>query len=589
MLTSWYRRTIGRFVFRKLNIGIGITLLLVFLSIGFMTYSRFYQLLEDKASTLLETRTNALQDYVSNMITQFKRETISFYPLSQQTPGLYARFIADRIPLNEQELLAERNYFNGVQSHLLERNPDVTAVFMYRNADSKLYYKSRHPSSSALNPAFDFTDFFASFPLNYDYPYIGQTDQLFRHVTRPMLYLVIPVFDFANIKPDQAQGYFMAAIDARTLFDRFQPASSSDSDSRVLVRHNGQVLLDSKDGSPLPEAGILTAVSPIERYSIEIAGIVDKSAIESDLSQITTMIVLGLLAAWALCMVLIHYIQRFVNVRLRNMTQHFKLLQTNPFTEPMEEAGEDEIGDLIHRFNRMTKELQDYIKRVYISDIRKRNAEYVALKMQINPHFLYNTLESLRMQAVIRKQMDIADKLYYLGKLYRWILKTDAEEIAVEEELQYTRYYLDLFMMGKSRQIEIQTITELDLRDCYLPKFCLQPIVENAILHGQLEKAERPVITLEIRLKDDMQLVEISNNGIGATLAEQEKLNESLQTNDLFQEKHLGLKNIHERIRSYYGNEYGLFVKPTMPEQGFTIVMKLPKSAASYEGETIYG
>jgi len=579
MLVRLYRNFIGRFVFRKLTLGIGAALLLVFVLIGMLTYYRFYGLLEERENDLLKVRTELLREGLADLITQFKRETIAIYPLSG-TPGYYFRFLPDGVARTEEEAIAERKYFTGLQSYMLERNTNVMSVLMYRGADGALFHKSRYPSA-ALEPEFDLKALFAGLPRAYTYPFIGRADGLYGNIDRPLLYLINPLFDFADIRNDNVTGYFMTVIDSRTLFGKFMPLE--DPDGRVVIRQAGRPLLDSREGEALREEEMLRASADIPEYGISVVGMVSKASIQGRLSEITLLIVGGLFAIWVVCMLLIHYILGFVIKRLKGMTQHFKRMQANPFAEPMEKTGNDEIGDLIDRFNRMTRELQDYINRVYVADVQKSNAEYLALKMQINPHFLYNTLESLRMQAVVGKQPEMANKLFYLGRLYRWLLKTESEEIPVEEELRYTQYYLDLLLMGKSKQIELEAESDEDLRDCLMPKFSLQPIVENAILHGELEKADDPVIRLRIERKKETgaRLIEIWNNGKGATLSEQAKLNDWLNAKHVIPTEHLGLKNIHERIRSYYGDSYGLVVNPLPPGEGFSLTMMLPADSTT--------
>jgi Predicted signal transduction protein with a C-terminal ATPase domain len=580
MLAKLYRDFVGRFVFRKLTLGIGAALLLVFVLIGLLTYYRFYGLLEERENDLLKVRTELLREELSELITQFKRETIAVYPLSGDTPGYYSRFLPEGAAHSEAEAIEERKYFTGMQSYMLERNPNVMSVLMYRGVDGALFHKSRYPSA-ALDREFDLPGLFASLPRTFEYPFVGRADGLYGNIERPLLYLINPLFDFSDIRTDNVTGYFMTVIDSRTLFGRFVP--EEERDARVVIRQAGRTLLDSRESEELREEGMLRASADIPQYGISVVGMVSKASIQGRLSEITLLIVGGLFAIWIVCMLLIHYILGFVTKRLRGMTQHFKRVQANPFAEPMEKSGNDEIGDLIERFNRMTRELQDYINRVYVADVQKSNAEYLALKMQINPHFLYNTLESLRMQAVVGKQPEMANKLFYLGRLYRWLLKTESEEIPVEEELRYTQYYLDLLLMGKTKQVELEAESDEDLRDCLMPKFSLQPIVENAILHGELEKAADPVIRLRIGRERETgaRLIEIWNNGKGATLAEQAKLNDWLNAKHVIPTEHLGLKNIHERIRSYYGDRYGLVVNALPPDKGFALTMKLPADSTS--------
>jgi two-component system sensor histidine kinase YesM len=587
MLFNWYRRWIGRYIFRKLNLGIGILLLTVFVMLGFLTYNSFYKLLEEREQDLLNIRTENMRAEVNTIITQLKQETFSLYPINGEVQGTYSYFIPGNIPSSNdpQQMQAERNYFNALLSYMLQRNPQALSMIMYRNADRSLFTKARGPSA-VFDKEFDYASFFASLPADYEFPYIGKLQGIFSNIDRPLIYFINPIFEYNNIRYDNVNGYFMLLVDSKTLIDMFH--SENNGDERLLIGKSDQVLLDSLNSWKLIGKDILSKKITMKNYGLDITGMTSKASIQAKLSQISLLLIIVLLCTWIGSIGLIHYFLKFVIRRLKLMTRHFKKVQMNPFTEPMTVTGGDEIADLIDRFNRMTSQLQEHINRVYISDIQKSNAEYLALKMQINPHFLYNTLESLRMQAVINKQPVIADKLYYLGKLYRWILKTEEDEIPIEEELQYTRYYLDLFMMGKSRQIGLETEAELDLNELYIPKFSLQPIVENAILHGELEKVQEPLIRLKIRIEGDFQIIEIINNGKGMEMAEQLRINDQLHSFKVFQKEHLGLKNIHERIRAFYGESYGLFVLPTKPEEGFAVYMKLPKEKKTSWEEPSY-
>ncbi|WP_309119892.1 histidine kinase [Paenibacillus sp.] len=574
MVLEWYRRWIGRYVFRKLNTGVALCLFIVFIAIGYITYSRFYDMLETRERDLLELRTDHLSRQLDAFITQFKRESISFYPIGREASTSYQYFLPDSVPQDENASITERNAFSNLQSYLLERNPQAMTVILYRSADRRLFEKTRYPSAQR-SAAFDFPAFFDGLPRDYSFPYIGATNRFFQNLERPVLYFVNPIFDFRTIHPSRPQGYFVMGIDSRSLFELFRGGDKRGLELEIL--RDGVPLMQNRSNVSGSDASFIRSISALPQYGLEVVGGFDKRSIQAEVRKLAYVIFAGMLIAWLVCVFLIHYILRFVIRRLKDLVQHFKKVQTNPFAEPMVRAGEDEIGDLIERFNRMTGELQQYINRVYVAEVQKSNAEYFALKMQINPHFLYNTLESLRMQAVVRKQPDLANKLFSLGRLYRWILKTDADEIPVEEELQYTRYYLELLMMGKSKQIELEANSPFDLRDCYMPKFSLQPIIENALLHGELEKSEQPRIRLAIRDEGPYRCIEISDNGKGAAPEAKAMVNEGLQAKTVFRDNHLGLKNIHERIRAYYGEPYGLSVNVSGEGEGFSLVMRLPR------------
>lgn len=576
MLKRLYHKWIGQFVIRKLNLGIGLSLLIVFLLIGFFTHHSYYNMLEEREVALLNARTLKLHDELNHIISQFKQEVMTFYHSSEGVPATYRYFLPKSVPGdNQQKLMAEQHYFSGLLSRMLERNPRILSVLVYRLSDDKLYTKSRY-QIAAMNEFFLINEFFPAIPKNFDYPYIGESDRLFTNLDLSVIYIVSPVFDFNNMHYKNIQGYFMVVIDSRTLVNLFQ--TEKESNNRLIIKQDEKHLFDSHEDLPaFPLNEVLINNVVMKDYNLNIVGMTHKSSIQSKLSEITTLLFSGLALAWFICMRIIQYILSFVSRRLKLMTEHFKEVQTNPFVKPMKIMGTDEIGELIKNLNQMTKKLQEHINHVYITKVQKSKAEYTALKMQINPHFLYNTLESLRMQAVINRQHLLAEKLFYLGKLYRWILKTDREEIPIQEELEYIRYYLDLYMMGKSKQITLETDMEATLNELFILKFSLQPIIENAILHGKLEEQAEPIIKIQVKLTQNNKTITIWNNGKSITKKKRLLLNDMLQEQDVFKKEHLGLKNVHERIRAYYGESYGLTIPPQNTDDGFKICMILPK------------
>ncbi|CAM4446951.1 sensor histidine kinase YesM [Paenibacillus endophyticus] len=575
-MKALYREWIGRFIFRKLNMGIGAALLLIFLLLGLVVYNNFYSILEKKEHELLSFRTEKLKMQMLDIMERFKYDSMSLYQNSNMQSSVYEMFLPDNIPSDKEDRKAiiEQNFIKNVMTHMLSRNPYTSAVIMYRLQDKRLFVESQQQKYGA-NPSFSYKSFFESFPKAYQHPYFGSSEQLLAPADR-MLYIVNPIYNPTSIHPDQVYGYHLITLNTRMITNEFDNQSA---DYRLIIKQNGAVLLDSRPNGQSDWAAsddLLSRVT-IDPYEIEMIGISYKSNLQSKLSDIAVRILSILGLSWLVCIIIIHLIQRFIVGRFNQMSKHFKKVQRNPFTPLMPISGEDEISDLMLRFNRMAQELQNHISQVYIAEIRKQNAEFIALKTQIHPHFLYNTLESLRMQAVISEQPFLAEKLYHLGRLYRWMLQPTDDLISVQEELAHTTYYLELLMLGKSNRIAIRVISEINLENCFMLKFTLQPVIENAIQHGQLEQYDDPIITVTVKREDHLLFIEIYNNGKNITAEEHLRLQQLLQTENTFPEQHLGLKNIHERIKHYYGNEYGLSL-PEHPSEtkSFQLTMIFP-------------
>jgi len=577
MLYTLYKKWIGRYIFRKLNIGIGASLLVVFLLLGLVTYNSFYDVLEKKEIESLYIRTEKLKIQILDSIERFKYDALSMHQgkADSMQAGTYQLFLPEHLEeIDERQLVAEQNYFKNVLTHALTRNPYASVAMLYRLQDNRLFVESQQQAYS-LNSLFDWESFFETLPKAYTHPFFGSSDQQFSP-QEPMLYFINPIYNTPNIHPEKVYGYYLLALNMKLIINEFDLHSS---DYRLIIKQNDVTLLDSKPDKQdeLNTRNDLITTLTIPKYNISVFGISHKSNLQGKLADITSWILMILSVSWGACLIIIHLIQRLIVGRLNQMSSHFKKVQINPFTNLLPVQGEDEISDLLTRFNRMTVELQDHINQVYVAEIRKRNAEFIALKTQIHPHFLYNTLESLRMQAVISDQPVLADRLFHMGKLYRWMLQPSDELISIEEELVHTRYYLELLMLGKSSNISLIIHSSLNLENCYMLKFTLQPIIENAIEHGKLEQYDEPQIIISITREMQTLQFKIENNGQPLLSHDHDKLVAMLNASDAFPEQHLGLKNIHERIKLYYGSSFGLFLpKQKEHSQSFCLHMIFP-------------
>lgn len=577
-IVSFYRKWIGRYIFRKLNIAIGTALLLVFLLLGMAIYNNFYSILEKKEIEMLSIRTEKLKIQLVDMIERFQYDTLSIYQGmgSNMQTSVSEMFLPGNIPtdMEDREAITQQNYIKNVLTHMLSRNPYTSAVLLYRLQDGQLFIESQQ-QKYRINEAFALQPFFETFPKAYQHPYFGSSDELLTPAEH-ILYIANPIYNPLRIRPEDVYGYQLAVLNTGVITNEFD---SQNSDYRLIIKQRNNLLLDSKPNEPFDLSTSTDLISriTIDKNHLEIIGISSKSNIESKLANTMIRILITLGISWLVCIMIIHIIQRLIVGRFNQMSKHFKKVQRNPFTTLMPVNGDDEISDLIMRFNRMTEELQNHINQVYVAEIRKRDAEFIALKTQIHPHFLYNTLESLRMQAVISEQPFLAEKIYHLGLLYRWMLQPTDDLISVQEELAHTNYYLELLMLGKSNRIELRVISELNLENCFMLKFTLQPVIENAIQHGRLEQYDEPIISIEIKKETNLLTIEICNNGQCITAEDYSRLQELLQTPNTFPDQHLGLKNIHERIKHYYGNEYGLSL-PEMQQDTelFRLIMIFP-------------
>jgi two-component system sensor histidine kinase YesM len=239
---------------------------------------------------------------------------------------------------------------------------------------------------------------------------------------------------------------------------------------------------------------------------------------------------------------------------------------------------EDELGQLTRGMNRMAKQLDYFIQDAYVAQIKQKQAELYALKTQIRPHYLYNTLEVIRMSAVMNEDMPVADMIHSLSSQLDYVLDYGENMVELSQELQNVKDYFNLIQVRYEEQVElIITIGTAVSSKWGIPKLTLQPLIENAVEHGILPKDEGGKIALEISLEDsEALLIQIIDDGVGMNESEVHELNENIQ-NQLSEggAHQLGMKNVHERVQSLFGKSYGITIN-SIPHVGTSVQIRIP-------------
>jgi two-component system sensor histidine kinase YesM len=224
----------------------------------------------------------------------------------------------------------------------------------------------------------------------------------------------------------------------------------------------------------------------------------------------------------------------------------------------------------------MVAQVQKLIQEVYQEQYLTQKAELKSLRMQINPHFLYNTLESINWMARIKGAPEIGDMVKALGDLMRVSISGE-DFIPVGEEVGNVVNYLKIQNFRYGDRFEIRIHIEPDIEKILVPKLILQPIVENAIVHGLEEKVGNGRIEITGVLEEGNIVITVADNGVGM---EEEKAavilddgGEEAAHSD--NHTHIGLKNVDRRIKLYYGQQYGLSVA-SVPGSGTTVRAVLP-------------
>lgn len=275
---------------------------------------------------------------------------------------------------------------------------------------------------------------------------------------------------------------------------------------------------------------------------------------------------------------------------IRHLQSRMKMVRQGSLHVQAKVMTNDEIGQLTEVFNTMVVDLNQLVKEVYERKLREREAELSALQSQINPHFMYNTLETINIRALQNRDSVLSSIVQSLAKLLRYTVDRQEKPVVLKNELQFVEAYLDIqsFRLGDRLRSGIYVDSSFDY--CLVPKLLLQPFVENVIEHAMNEN-EPTFVSISVSMEEDDLIIAVEDNGRGmdaeqlelvrASLAERRKLGGP----DFFGSavKGVALCNVHQRLQLLYGHGYGVEIK-SVPGVGTAFYIRVPYS---WEGEMV--
>jgi len=239
--------------------------------------------------------------------------------------------------------------------------------------------------------------------------------------------------------------------------------------------------------------------------------------------------------------------------------------------EEVELVASSEVEALTRRFNRMMRKIGELMEHVIEEQNAQRKSELKALQNQINPHFLYNTLESILWLIENEKNPEAAEMLVALARLFRIGISNDSPVVSVRDEMEHVRNYLLIQNIRYAGSFDYDFDVDPAAADALTMKLILQPIVENCIYHGLRNKADKCVIRISAHIEGDDLLLRVSDNGYGMRQKTIDELYSSFK--DGVVSNSVGLKNIYQRVVIYYGGDAGMLIESEL-DHGTTITVK---------------
>lgn len=285
-----------------------------------------------------------------------------------------------------------------------------------------------------------------------------------------------------------------------------------------------------------------------------------------------------------LSLLLINYIYLDITSPINQLIKYMKKVENGEIQIKIESNRKDEFGYLISSFNRMTEKINHLINQVYKARLIAKDAQIKALQAQINPHFLFNTLDVINWKAKFLGAEEISEMITALATLLEYsINREDSTLVSLQRELEYIDSYIFLVCKRNNHLRNLNFIKDIkgnDLLNYKIPFMTLQPIIENCIKHAFDSSIKDPTILIEIQEYNNNLIIKVKDNGKGIEPEKLAHINNKLNKIPDFSEKDscgIGLLNVHRRLRLLFGNQYRLLLNSTVGS-GTEIILTIPAS-----------
>ena len=398
-----------------------------------------------------------------------------------------------------------------------------------------------------------------------------------KHWVLPVI-MRIPTGDFTV----KNEAYIALSLDADYLFDYIQ--STENELNCALILHDGTTVIYGSEDTFADRGsdGVLESDTPMEVNDWSLCCILDKDTLYDGQNRAVWFIVILSLCIMALCLLFATLIAREISRPVRRLTEAAEKIAAGDYSAAVHLTGTDELGVLGRAFNDMTAQIRRSItaleeKNALLVETQeqKRAAEMRVLQAQINPHFLYNTLDSIYWYSLSDRQRDIGNVVQHLAKMLRIALSKGSEYIPVERELQHVANYLEIESTIYQGRFTYEVEADPAVMSCTVLKILLQPLAENSITHGFANMERGGHIRVQVGQDADDLVLSVTDNGCGFPQEERTDAHTSEYSG-------FALKNLESRLQLHYGADARVLIH-SIPTEKTTVTIKIRKSRVNSE------
>lgn len=580
----------NRTIFKKIFFGIMVLIIVTWMSYyGFIVYYEYKSNTETavKESIELSEKINrAINDYITQIdgtITTF------YYELYQNKTGALATLLTGRDKMSEEEKLWQKEALEKYFSQLFLMRGDFVDVYVYKNQGEGFLYSpyagkkrdysmnesNRYQDTMNKNGRTHITMNDVPEHINFNKPVIGFSRLLKNVGNQGITEDTVVMLDFTMKNLEiLIDNYITNDMTSVLLVD----------DGGSIVYHRG-AQINWKEKEKYIFSGNKNKV-----YEWKVVIVTNKDYIFMKTKDYLTftIVISGLLimAAALLSYLFAKTIYQPIELLKRGMD----LIQNGEFDVRLAKKTDDELGYLIDNFNQMAYRTKILIQEKYEEELQKKDAQYKYLQAQIDPHFIFNTLQIISSMALVKKVPEIETVSNSLAGLIRYSISGDQKTVLLKEEIKNVINHLEIQKIRLKNRLSYHLEIQHEIEQISIIKMVLQPIVENGIQHGL--KSGNGMIKVQGYMSGEKVLIEIKDNGEGMTEEEVKRLlewiNLPIKRNDIEdgeikklqmegQNNHVGLRNINLRLKMYYGEDYGISIKSKLRE-GTTVTVCIRRS-----------
>jgi len=423
---------------------------------------------------------------------------------------------------------------------------------------------------------------------------------IFNTRDEPMLYLARDIYSLNQTS--ERIGYSIIQYDSRMFSRILERSQHGEGEYRILINQDGQIIGSSMGsdfiGSELlPEFRNLTATQDEGLFTTEsddklvlvhkrsnenwsLYHVIPRALIIRELSGVYRSVVFTAILQLLIASIIAFLIAKSITNPVRNLVNTMNQYGKGQLKIRSEENRTDEIGNIQVQFNDMADRIEVLLDDVRSQEKEKQQLKYAVLQYQINPHFLYNTLDSINWMAQSSNQTDISMMVTALARFFRISLKKNDQNYTVNDELEHALNYLKINQFRYNNQFDYIIVADEEIRNKRCIQIILQPVLENFFKHAFSHENQSGFIRIEVSsIEKDIEF-RIIDNGVGMSEKKVQELNYLFSCDNPIENEetqNIGLINVNRRIRMYYGNDYGISVE-SIQNIGTKVIIRIGNS-----------